>query len=440
MSSEPAAENTSLIPYEQVKRMDFEANGLRHLFEYNSGYITEEQRRLLNQMVEFKFIVGAHGTDAEHFLAIERAIETEVTSPFFVICFESAGFSLIEESNLRDQSRNATFAARFRSMRDAFLNSRNSVGSNYMTSTNAFYFAQKCSFSLGVDVRFVDSDAWQFNNTKVYAEAANSQDEETVGQVYSSMLSADWKKYDLVEATTILRRRLQTATALLDNGRIDPLLVPHWTRTQMHREKDAVHRMVNLALDKLLEIGPLINGDKLQMITFFGGAHRRGIQKRFEDMGLALKMLRMTDEPILSASADVELDGEDVRAFAIHWIAEQLYEYIGHSDRNQNSEHFHNQVAATKSAFELMPLSEIFFVYDTFRNAVNYYDVSSPSNTETNLQRAVREFRSKRMNIQTIFQDILLTAMSKSGVSLAVATEQYIAERQLALRQLYGQA
>ncbi len=427
----------ALVPLEQVKRMDFLIGGDIDLFEYNRSYLTEAQKQLLADRVEFAFVFGMHGTDPQNFLAVEKVFD-HIDPEDSVICFESAGFSLIDEKKIREDASNAKTSARMKRQREAVLKSRNSVGSNYMTATNAFFYAQEFCLANGFDVHFADIDRW----TEVHLLNAFKADEYEKDPVFAyELFKESWKDFSLIEVVEEWKKINNTSSMLIDGGGAEPLVLPRWGRYQAIREEYAVDRVLALALQKL-ENGNTPEDQKLQVITFFGAAHTKGIQQRFSDRGVGLQTIQTLHQPVHTVAEDVALTMQDVRSFMANWASIQLYQHIPRSTAptqpSDNVPVFDDQVQATKRAVELMPSDSLFELYESFRTVVRYYDKPAEDN-ETPLARAIREFKSERVNPSVILQKLLVDSMHKNGMPLNEATKQYVEERSRARAELFGQ-
>jgi hypothetical protein len=425
-----------LLPLEHIKRIEFESTGDMDIFEYNNSHLTEEQRRTLEEKAEFVFVFGAHGTDPENFLAVEKVFD-QIDPDDSVICFESAGFSLGLEKQIRNEAKNAKTSERMKKQREAILKSRNSVGGNYLTATNAFYYAQEFCLANGFDVHFADMDKWtEFNLINAFKSAGFEQD----NVINYNYFANEWKQQTLVEAVQAWKQINNTSSMFIDNGGVDPVVIPRWGRYHAIREEHTVDRVVSLALNKL-ENKDLDKETKLKIVTFFGSGHTRGIQQKFSDRGIGLKCIHTHNRPFITSAEDVDIDMHDVRSFMSQWTSFQLYSFITPNPSVQQTESsvsFDDQVEATKRAVELMPADSLFELYESFRSALNYYEKPADKN-ETPLAKALREYKSTKVNPSTILQSLLLDAMHKNGMPLEEATNQYINERSKARAELFGQ-
>lgn len=424
----------SLVPLWEQKYNEFLASGDSKLYEYIDGNLTPEQVALINDRVDVHYYFGSHGTRSQDFLAVEKVFDT-IDLGSATICFESAGFSLHTEKDVRKSSAEATVSERMRMQREAVLSSRKGVGQNYMAAANAFYYAQKFCVANRVDVRFVDLDRWTYRNLISGMILGGAKYSRILLDGLEDLNLRYWKAGDLSEGVAYWKQMNDSSTMILDDGNDGNVVIPRWGRVHQYREQAAVDRVLYLALERALLL-PEIEDGKESIRVFFGANHARGIMQRTRARGVNAKCTMLSDEFIEDSAADMSMDGQTTKAYVKQWINWQLanlYIQGGASDEDT-----HKQISALLSKVVHLPLSDLGELYESYRSYINWFE-GEQSEDVSELDRALVEIMKKRNQPKKIFFDLLTSCFAKSHIKIDDIYREHDTLSTNNLRQLFGQ-
>lgn len=430
---------SELIPLEEVKRDSF--SDMPELFRYDNDQLTAEQQSQINENVNIRLYFGSHGTDAEHYLAVEQAFD-DFDPSHTIVCFEGASYSVYDEKETQNFSAEAPISERMRTQREAVLNSRNSRGNNYLLSMNAFGYAKEFCKANGYNIQFVDIDKWtSWHWAKYMHDYADVANDPILDEVRADFFSETWQSHPFIEAALEWLELHNKSTATINTNSETPLTIFRWRQFHQIREQAAVNKIKSLALElaeKRIE-QTQIDDDvpPYQVAVFFGAGHQRGFQGRLSNLGLKHTCVLMSAERSYSSASDVAVVGDDIYSFAKQWASSQLYELFSQEYKSpEDVETFSDKVNATLSAMDELSLASIQEFYETYRSYLSWYH--SDTTPKSNLHRHLMAKKKLYNRPEVVFQNLLSQMFQKEGKDLNLIIQDYTSRRMVSSNQLFG--